>query len=203
MAIVAGDILRTSVNFELADGTQYQNIFHHKRTGVALISDATFVASLKDWVETMYAELVTLVDNDVTPALCSVDKIEWVVDAWEVVENVGTFIPTFIPVDVFAQMPNQLSPYVMFKTDRPKTVGRKFLFPLCEDGFDVGLLTAAAVTALTAWASDALNDIIVIALNDLVPGVPRTAINAWYEFTHAVLANIAGTQRRRKIGVGA
>lgn len=203
MTIVLNDILRTTCNFILADGTLYQNIYTHRKEGVAPFADAVVVTALDTWSENMYARLEDFVDNGVNSALCSVDLIDWVVDAWEVVRNVGTYAMTFVPTDAFPQMPNQLSPYVVFKTVRPKTVGKKFLFPLCEDAYDVGKLTALAVADIVTYANDAVNDINLQVGDDLVPGVVRTGVNDWQEFTLALVGDIVGTQRRRRLGVGA
>lgn len=203
MTIVAGDILRTSCNFTLPDGTLYQNVFHHKRSGVGILSDQTHLDTLETWAEDMYAELASQVDEDTGPALSTVDLVEWSVDEWVIVENIGTFLPTIAFGNVVDPMPNQLSPFVVFKTPRPKTVGRKFLFPFAEDQYTAGVLAPAAVAAMVAWADDAVNNLTLQVLDYLVPGVPRTGVNDWQEFYVAILGNIAGTQRRRRRGVGA
>lgn len=206
MAIFAGAILRSSVNFLLDDGTLYQNVYHHRRTGPGLLlTDAQHVAAISSWAETMYAELDDQVSLSITEQLSSVDRVEFIEGAWEVTENIGVFTISFVPTASAASaMPNQISPFVTFKTERPKTIGRKFLFPFTEVGFTEGLLTAGATAAMVAYADDAVNSITVDApLDFLIPGVVRTDEDTFLDFTVAIVTDLAGTQRRRRRGVGA
>ncbi len=202
MTIVAGDILRTSINFSLADGTQYQNVFHHKRTGVGILTHAQHITAITSWAQDMYNEIITIVSDDVVEQLSYVDRVDFVVDQWEVVENIGTFTPTFNPSNVQEALANQMSAFVVFKTTRPKTVGRKFLFPMTEQHQDAGILSSTAVDALVLWANDAVNNITIQVLDYLVPGVPRVGVNAFYEFYVAIVTNLMGSQRRRRPGTG-
>lgn len=203
MSISNGDIVRTTANFTLPDGTLYQNVFHHQRTGVGIISDAAHVTAIEAWLENMYNEIITYVKSTTTEALCSVDRVAFSIDAWEVVENIGVFTPDFNPAGGTNQLPNQVSPYVIFKTERPKSVGRKFLFPFIEEATNASILEEAAIEDIVAWADDAVNSITLQALDYLVPGIPRTGVDSWLPFTLAVVTNIVGSQRRRRPGVGA
>lgn len=206
MTILAGDILRTSMNFLLGDGSLYQNVYHHRRIGPGLIiTDAVHVAAISSWAETMYSELEAHVSSAVVEQLSSVDRVEWDGAKWEVTENIGTFLISFTPqVTPTVAMPNQVSAFVTFKTQRPQTVGRKFLFPLTETDFASGIINAAAVTAIVAYADDAVNNITVeVPLDFLVPGVVRTTVDSFEDFTLALVTNISGTQRRRRRGHGA
>lgn len=203
MTLGVSDIVRTSCNFLLPSGDEYQNVFHHIFDGIGGVSDAAVVADIEDWVETMYAEIVVPTDQDVVEQLCSVDQVEWVVDKWEVVANIGTFTPSIAFAGTDLQLPNQSSPFVVFKTQRPKTVGRKFLFPCAAILQDQGILDSATVTKIVAWADDAVNNIVLDVANELHPGVIRTGINEWKQFTMAVVTNLIGSQRRRRQGYGA
>lgn len=203
MALGVGDIVRTTANFQLGNGVQYQNVFHHIFDGIGGISDAAVVADIKSWHDTMYAELVTVTRNDVIVQLSFVDQVEWVTDEWKVVENIGTFTGVFNPSATSDALPNQMSAFVVFKTARPKSVGRKFLFPGVEGFQDEGTMAAAYVTAVVQWADDAVNDINLDVANDLHPGIVRTGVNDFLVFDAAVVTNLMGTQRRRRPGYGA
>lgn len=202
MTVEIGDIVRTAVNFVLNDGTQLINVYYHKRGGVGIVSDAEITTALETWAEAMYDELVALAHANVVEALSFVDRIEWDTDKWVTAENIGTFTPLFVPVGGGEAMPNQIAPFVTFKTARPKTVGRKFLFPGTEADSLAGVLVAGAVADIVAYADDAVNDIIILPAATLVPGVPRTGVNDWQEFFVAVVHDLVGTQRRRRPGVG-
>ena len=205
MAIVDQDKLRVSCNFELGDGTQYQNVYHWIRDGTDPISDANHIAGIKAKVETAYADIVAQVPTDVVEQLCFVDRVEYneIVDEWRVVENIGTFTPTFTPTGGTEGLPYQCAPYIYFKTIRPRTVGKKFLFPFAEATQTDTIIAAPGVAAMVAYATELLVDIVLGGDATLAIGVPRTGVGVWYNFLVAVVQDVLGTQRRRKPGVGA
>lgn len=204
MTVVSGDILRTTQSFILGDGTVCQNIFHHQRHGIGILADSVHLDVIENWVEAMYAEIAAMVKNDVAIDIMTVDFVEWVVDRWEVTGLLGTRAPTFTPLGTADMLPNQSSAFATFKTSRPKTVGRKFLLPF-EEAWQAGsFLLPGAVTDMVAWADDAVNDIDVDFPTDwLAPGVIRTGVDSWLEFTLAIITNVLGSQRRRRPGEGA
>lgn len=204
MTIGSGDILKTVQEFTLNDGTICQNVFHHERHGLGIITDGVHLTKLEEWIEDMYAEIAGMVKNDAVAGLMTVDIVEWVVDAWEVVENIGTRTPTITFTGTQEMLPNMDSAFATFKTARPRTVGRKYLLPFEELWQAGSYLLAGAVTDMVAWANWAVNNVDVSApLDYLTPGVPRTAVNEFLEFNLAIVTNVLGTQRRRRPGVGA
>ena len=205
MSVVDQDILRVSLNFELGDGTQYQNIFHYIRDGTDPYSDVAHVQAIELEMETLYATIVAQVKNDTVVQLCFVDRIEFneITDQWEVVENIGTFTPAFTPTGAGETIPYQASPYVVFKTGRPKTVGKKYLFPFIESQQADTILEAAAVTAMVAYGTVVLTGIALGGDVTLTAGVPRTGVNSWFNFLVAVVNDVIGSQKRRRPGVGA
>lgn len=203
MALGVGDIVRTTVNFLLPNGVQYQNVYHHIFDGTGGISDAAVTVDIGTWAEDMYAEIIGRVHSSTVEQLSFVDQVEWDGTKWEVVGNIGTFTPTFVPAANDDPCPNQVSPFIVFKTSRPKSVGRKFLFPTQEADQASGILTGGTITDLVAFADDAVNDIVLDVLNSLHPGVVRTAVNDFLVFNVAVVTDLLGTQRRRRPGYGA
>lgn len=203
MALGVGDIVRTSCNFLLGSGDQYQNVFHHIFDGVGGVSDAVVVADIKTWADTMYSEYDADIDVGVIEVLSFVDQVEFVVDQWEVIANIGTFTVEMTNVAAGVMLPNQSSPFVIFKTARPKSVGRKFLFPFQAANQDEGIIAGGTLALITAWAADALADIDIDVLNVLHPGIVRTGVNDFQQFTVAVVTNLIGSQRRRRQGYGA
>ena len=203
MTIVHGDVLRVTANFILTGGVQYQNIYTYLFDGVGTPSDATVIADIKEALDAAYDELVGLVTDTYDVDLSSVDIIEFVSDAWKVTRNVGTFTPVLAGVGSGNSLPYQSSAFVTFKTARPKSVGRKFLFPLTEPQQDSTILIPAAVTAIVAYATIVLADIVVDVINALLPGIVRTGIDDYLVFTTAVVTNVLGSQKRRRPGEGA
>ena len=198
-----GDIIRTSCNFTLGNGVQYQNVYHHIFDGSGGVSDVTVTTIVRLWAGAVYLPLIASIKSDVVVQLSSIDQVEWVTDKWEVVANIGTFTPVFVPSDIGEVCPNQVSPFMVFKTARPKSVGRKFFFPTMEGDQSAGIITPAVVAELVSCAATIVNDVTVDGFNVLHPGIPRVGVNDWLNFTAAVVTNLLGTQRRRRPGYGA
>ena len=205
MGVLDGDILRISANFELGDGTQYQNIYHVIRDGTDVFSDQDHVDAIKAKLEAMYGTLVSQVLSTVVEKLSFVDRVEFneIVDEWRVVENIGTFTPTFTPINGGDGIPYMSAPYVTFKTARPRSVGKKFLFPFAEDQQDETILVAGATTQMAAYAAAMLTATEVGGDVTLTMGITRTGVQTFLNFLVAVVNDVIGSQRRRRPGVGA
>jgi len=205
MTVTNGDILRISANFELGDGTLYQNIWHCIRDGDDVVSDAAHIIAIKGRMEDFYDLIVGQVVSTVVSRLSFVDRIEFnaILDLWEVVENIGVFTPDFTATNVTDGLPYQAAPYIIFKTGRPKTVGKKYLFPFAEDQQDETILTGGAVAAMVAMAAQVLLGADLGGDATLTFGVPRTGFDSWFNFLVAVVNDVIGSQKRRRPGVGA
>ena len=205
MSVIDQDVLRVTANFELGDGTQYQNIYHYIRDGTDAYSDAAHVTLMMGAMNAIYAELVTIVKDDVTNQLSFVDRVAFneITDVWEVVENIGTFTGNFAPAGVQDALPYQSSPYVVFKTSRPKSVGKKFLFPLIETQQDSTILVGGAVNAIVAYGVEALLTRNLGGDATLAPVIIRTGVQTVLRLLVAVVGDVLGSQKRRRPGVGA
>lgn len=205
MSVVDQDVLRVTANFELGDGTQYQNIYHFIRDGTDPFSDAAHVAAIAAGVEAMYLTLVSLVKDDTVEQLSFVDRLAFneITDVWEVVENIGTFTINFIPAGANPTMPYQSSPYLIFKTDRPKSVGKKFLFPFDKTAANDTILTGPAVTAMVAYGVQVLLALTLGGDATLAPVIVRTGVQTVLPLLVAVVNDVLGSQKRRRPGVGA
>lgn len=204
MSVAPNDKVRLTSEFTLPSGSIVQNIYHFRANFAAAQADATVINSLKTWVEDVLDNIEAAIKSTVTVNLHQVDVEAWDGTKWEITANVGTFTPSFTPTETTADiMPNPDSPFIVFNTSRPKTKGRKFMWGFTELNFNGSYLQTALVTALVAAATDMLANGAIDLLNYLVPGVPRSASNTWFDFVNAVVTNIAGTQRRRRPGVGA
>lgn len=202
MSVALDEVVRTSVNFTLANGVQYQNVWHHRKIGLTTVDDASVVTALSSWQDGLYDTLQLRVKIGITPQLCFVDKVAFVGGKWVITENLGTFTNTFVGAGANDPLPNQVSAFVVYKTIRPKTVGRKFLFPFTEADNDAGIIPAALLADLVTFAADGLADVFLGPLDDLEPGVVRVGVDAFYNFTVAVVTNLFGSQRRRRPGYG-
>jgi hypothetical protein len=205
MTISNGDIVKLTSSFTLEDGTIMQNIYHWRAAVASVYGNPTITAAIQTWIEDALDNFEGGCSDTVAANLHSVDQVEWVEEEglWKVVQNLGTFVPSFTPASALDPMPNQVCPCVVFKTPRPRTTGKKFVFPFTEGSYDGSTLSASLVTVLTNYAADVLTNITLAPLNDLIPGVPRSAYPVFYDFYLGVVTNICGSQRRRKPGVGA
>lgn len=205
MSVLDGDVLRVTANFELGDGTQYQNVYHYTRDGTDPISDAAHIAAIKTALQDAYITLEVFVNNDVTAQLSFVDRVEFneIVDEWRVVENIGTFTVVWSPDGVADSLPFQSSPYVVFKTQRPKSVGKKFLFPFTEASQSGTILGGGPIAAIVAYAADILAAINLGGDATLGPVIVRTGIQTVLPLLVAVVNDVLGSQKRRRPGVGA
>lgn len=205
MTVINGDILRVSVNFELGGGILYQNIYHYVRDGPDPISDEAHIAAILVQINSIYDALAAQVRNDVVPRLSFVDEVQFneITDQWEVVANIGTFTPTFAPTGTGDALPYMSAPYAIFKTQRPRSVGKKFLFPFVETEQASTILVEGAVAAIVNFAFRVLIPIELGGTSTLTAGIVRTGIQQFLLFLVAVVGDIIGSQRRRRPGVGA
>lgn len=205
MSVLDGDVLRVTCNFELGDGTQYQNVYHYVRDGTDPFSDAAHITSLSSRLEAAYETIDDYVKSDVTEQLSFVDRVEFneIVNEWRVVENIGTFTIGWVPAGVVDALPFQSSPYVVFKTQRPKSVGKKFLFPFIETAQASTVLIGAAVTAIAAYGASVISAILLGGDATLSPVIVRTGFQTVLPLLVAVVNDVLGSQKRRRPGVGA
>lgn len=205
MTVIDGDILRISANFELGDGTLYQNIYHYVRDGPDPISDEAHITAISAQMNAIYATLTSMVKDDVVARLSFVDEVQFdeIADEWRVVQNIGTFTVDFSPTGSEDALPFMSAPYVIFKTQRPRSVGKKFLFPFLETMQDSTILVGGAVTAIVAFGAAVLGVVQLGGTSTLTSGIVRTGIQSFLLFLVAVVRDIIGSQRRRRPGVGA
>ena len=205
MPIIDQDVVRISLNFELGDGTLYQNIYHYIRDGSDPVSDQDTIDAISARFAAAYASIDDLVRDDVVSKLSFVDRVEFneIEDRWAVVANIGTFTMSFTAAGAGEGLPFQCSPYIIFKTARPRTIGKKFLFPFTEAAQAETILTGGTVTAIVAMIVDLIAALELGGDATLTPGVPRTGFKQWFNFLVGVANDVLGTQRRRRPGVGA
>lgn len=205
MAVSDGDYLKTTFEVTLDDGTIAQNVYYHRANLLVPLPDSSALAFIEVWIEACYANLSAELVNTITQNLCTVQEIAWnaVESMWKVSRLVGYFTPTITFNNATEALPNQSSAFATFLTDRPRSFGRKSLMPFGEDRQAATYLISAALTAMADYADDVITSIPIAALEYLVPGVPREAVEVFLDFTGAVVTNVLGSQRRRRPGVGA
>lgn len=205
MTVANGDILKATHQVLLADGSIAQNVYYILAQFASAQSDTTVQDAVEVWFEDMYAELSAEHVNTMLQDWCTLQEIQFdaVNDKWEVYRLIGLFLPTITYGNTSEALPNQASAFATFNTARPKSRGRKFLYPFGEDRQAATILISAALTAMADYAAVAVNDKVIGALEHLVPGIVRVGIDLFLPYTVAIVTDVIGTQRRRRPGVGA
>lgn len=206
MTVNNGDNLKVTMEVTLADGTIAQNVYYLHAELLAQQADLTVVNAIESWIESAYNELSADLVSTITQNLCTVQEIDWnaVKAVWEVVRLVGYFTPTITYGNAGEALPNMTSAFATFATLRPKSRGRKFLFPFGEDRQAGTYLIGAALADMADYATIILNSITLSPLNLLWSGVPRSGVNEFlWPLYVGTVTDLLGTQRRRRPGVGA
>jgi len=204
MSVANGDFLHVVIEGQLDDGTIVQNRKRFLCQLASPLSDAVVLNAVKTWVETLYAFVASWISSTVDLQDGTVDIIVWnaVESFWEVTQNVGIYSP----LDTFAgpneELPNQCSAFVIGNTGRPKSKGRMFVFPFVETSQDHGILVAGALTALGNLAAQYITGQ-PISADNLQSGIVREAANMYLQFLTVSYGDVIGTQRRRRLGIGA
>lgn len=202
MTINPADVLKITFEMTYPDGSICQNGYYMKLISSSGITDAVCIGLIEDWLEDCYTEIDDFIQSGMTIQPCNVDLIEWDTDKWVISRNVGYANPTvtFTPVDEL--LPRQCSAFFLGKTDRPKSNGRKFIAGFTEASTVTSFLSAAALTAMAAYAAEVIAGEYVDPFLRLAAGIVREAANEWLEYQSAVVTDTMFTQRRRVRGVG-
>lgn len=204
MAVENGDILKVTQAITLGDGSIAQNVYYLRAALAGSYGDATVVTAIADWMDDAYGEVSASLPNDFAHRLSQVDEVQFNATSgeWEVVRTLGYYTATFALSALADPLQNASSATAVFNTSRPKSRGRKAMFPFDEGSQGAGYLESAALTRMAAYAAEVLDGIVLAPLNTLVAGVIRAGVDTFLDFIVGSVTNVLGTQRTRKPGVG-
>lgn len=204
MSVANNDILHVVIQAQLGDGTIVQNRKRFLALLASPLSDATVLNSIKTWVETLYGFVATYTMLTTELEDGTVDIITWnaAKTIWEVTQNVGIYSPLDTFSDTGDALPNQCAAFVIGNTSRPKSKGRCFAFPFAETSQDHGILVGGALADLGDFAAQYIADQ-PIAGDTLQSGIVRETTSDWLGFLTVSYGDVIGTQRRRRVGIGA
>lgn len=205
MSLSNSDVIKVTFEVSLEDGTIAQNVYY---MGCVFPggdqTDTAVKNAVQPWIAAAYNELSAEHVSTITQNQCHIHKMAW--DAgegeWYVDRFVADFTPSVTYGNATESLPNQCAAHAQFETTRPKSFGRKFLFPWGEDRQDQGYMISAALTDLADYAAAILDDAVVDGSNVLTAGIIRVGVNTFLGFTGAVVTDLIRTQRRRVPGVG-
>ncbi len=203
MTVQTGDVIKTVVDFVNAAGNHQQNVWHHQANFLADQTDAATLTAIVAWVGTTYSELNGDIKSawDDPDVFC--DIVAWSGTKWETTHRIGEGIAATSFVNGSDGLPLQVSAIATFRTNRPRSRGRKFAPAFGEDTQSGGELTAAAKADMADFVTQGLSNITVVASNYLEPGIPSTVTGTFWLFQNGFYTDILHTQRRRVPGKGA
>ncbi len=203
MTIPVGTILKVVVSLVYpGDAGVNQNVFNAIIDGSGgPFTDDDIVEDAVAWAENMYANLVSLLTDEITGTQVQVYKWDTVGLDWD---EVGADVWTFNPTSLFAYLPRGVAPLVLARTVNPDVLGKKYLPGATEDVNSDGLLEAAMITAMLAFAADwVIGFLGATSGASWNPGVWSVVNEALFDMSEVIIANtVPAYQRRRKRGVG-
>lgn len=202
MSIADGSILRCVASFLWTDGNVNQNVFNCILSGGGSPWDEVDVVDdLEDWLDNMYANLTTTLSDEI-------DGNEVIAYKWDAVgqdwDEVGSQSWTYDPTGAGDQLPRGVAALVRLWTIDPDVQGKKYIPALTENVLQDGLLPAATITALLAFAADWYLPFVGAASGaTFTPGIWSVAGTVFKAaIDHIATSTIPAYQRRRKRNVG-
>jgi hypothetical protein len=184
------------------DGNIAQNVFNAVVTGGGSPwADADVVADALEWVEDMYAHIVTSLSDEIDGSQVQVYLYDSVDDDWD---EVGTTAWVFNPSGATDQLPRGVAALINAKTQDPDVQGKKYVPGFTESSVADGLYTAGVITILGDFADEWLTGFVGgTSAADWQPGV-WSVVDTVFRFATGVsiIPTIPAYQRRRKRGVG-
>ena len=202
MTVADGDVLRIVASMLWTDGNVNQNVFNAKMSGAgAPWDDADILDDAEDWLDNMYANLVTEMSDEIDGNEVVIYKYDTVNDDWD---EVGSQAWVFNPTSASVQLPRGVAGLVRLWTSDPDVQGKKYVPGLTVADLDDGLFMSGLIVNLLAFAADWFTPFAGAASGGtFTPGVwsvVGTVFKAALD--HFATSTIPAYQRRRKRTVG-
>lgn len=206
MAVVAGDIIRTSARFKSTVSGDVVNVYHWVAGGGLNEADADVMTDIESQLSTAYARIAQQLPNQLDPYDIRHDIVEWSNGREVVIRTLGTRTWTLTTPPASNNTPagSQLAAVVNFRTLYPKTFGRKYIGTLSYNATSNSALSATTLTNMASFAADILAEI-VMTTGSLYAGTITYKVaggDHFATFLAAVVSLYAGVQRRRRVNTG-
>lgn len=203
MTIAEGTIIKLAQNILLPDDQVAVNVYWavvEDSIGPGPVDEDDVLDAAANWMDEIYANLVTEISDLVTSTL---------VEVWEVdgltgdLTPIGDELTTWTPTGASDAMPNGVAGITSAKTTSTDVTGRKFYPGLQDTRAEDNNWISGTLTAMLAAAADWVLGWVDANDVEFIAGVYSMTQNSFYPMTGVIIANaIAGYQRRRKPGVG-
>lgn len=202
MSLSSGDILKIVVTLAFGDGNVIQNVFSILLSGAGGPWDDLDISSdVLDYIDALYDELLTQVDDDLDGTDVDVYVYDPTDDDFDFVANEPW---AWVGLSNGSPMPRGVAALIVAPTVEPDVNAKKYVGGLTEESFSDGVLTGGTLTDLIDFATDWVTPVVGSASGStLTPGCWSVKEKDHFSFRAAFsMAAIAAYQRRRKRGVG-
>lgn len=202
MSITDGEILRVVASLLWDHGGINQNVFNAVVTGgTPPFDDVDIIDDCEDWLDNMYANLVSNMTDNIDGNEVIVYKYDAIDDDWD---EVGSQAWTFDPTLTSEYLPMAVAGLVRMWTTDPDVQGKKYIGGLTEQAVVDGLFGAGVITNLLAFAADWLAPFVGSASGaTITPGIWSVVNTLFVQgIDHVATSTIPAYQRRRKRNVG-
>lgn len=202
MAVSPGTILKAVSEMTMPGEHKAQNVWYWRLNSEGDQSEATILTHIAAKLNAIFAEIEDHIHADVT--LDTVTVNEWVwdeVEGWET----GIYIGEAALADAFVgagdMLPHAVAATVTASTTDVNRRSRKSFAGFTETTQDDSKLSVAVVTAVAAAALEWVTAQVILGSDNLDPGLGGSD-GVFYPLAVALVADILGSQRRRKPGLG-
>lgn len=208
MPVADGEVIKAVLTITAPQTVICQNVFYWQMDDPTpdSPSNSAVLTAVDIKLSAMAADIAAYLNNAYEYDEVKVDRVEWNVDFWETVENIGVASITQVGGSAIDACPHGVAATITADTTRPQTRARKFLPGIPENELEDSTLSGALITALTAYILEWLTNKVVLGDAELVPvvlGGSGASAGLIYALISAGINGISGYQRRRKPGVGA
>lgn len=205
MTVVDGAVLRVSVRFHSDTYGDIMNVWHFRADFPDLDQpDENVMDAITAVMTASYQNIDQLMGSVIDPLDVKVDVVQHLAGKWTVVQNVGLsgWDAGLVTNEGADLLPPGSAILGKLRTGLGKHWGRKYFGGFTETSNEVGLVTAAAQTAVLALL-DGLLDPVVVFVNDVLHTVVLDQLNGTVrDFVESAVNNVWSYQRRRRTGVG-
>jgi hypothetical protein len=196
MPYVAGDMLRITTVMSAGVGKTIENVFIVSSGAGAGQDEQDVMADMEEW----FTEIYTSLQNYVPTNLVHVE-----IRGFNITRDqpMPTQVWTMAAgAQIGDPLPEGVCGLVLFRTDRARCIGRKFLGPFCEPHNTAGTVHVDVLNAELAFAVSLMGDWVGTATGLTFTYYIRDKLGALHRPLEAVISNIWAYQRRRRPGRG-
>lgn len=198
MPITEGDVIRVSAQWKDQFLSDVVNVFYVQVSAVVDADDFAWEGMIRDWVETMYLEILPHVAPSLVTNLISMfhetDNRPLSSGSWPSI-TAGTSSNTEV-------LPAGVAGLLVGRTGVSRRVAKKYLPPFTEGSLVVGRMGSGALAAMNSMADEWVAGESSLLVGTFVPGVFAPGAPGFAQITSAYASPEPAYQRRRRPGRG-